>query len=199
MKLSPLAQERLARIGELSQEEKLRLEYSRYLAFVLSDYFTGRLTPEGLWQELRTQKEQGRGFLLREAQLRLIDAISLASSEADFDTQCSGILAVETLKEESNYTVLEQVLDSIRDLRRRYREESEKKCRELKEAMGGQVKLVAQQLAAQAKAKGTSIDVQGSVEATIKASPEWKSFVLQHESVSSQRLKERLARLREMV
>jgi len=199
MELSPLAREKLAQIGELTQEEKVRLKYSQHLASVLSDYFTAKLSPEDLWQELRTQKEEGREFLLREAQLKLIDAINLSGSERDFDRQRRGILAVETLKSESNYTALEQSLDSIQNLRRQYGEESEKTFREIKGKIEKQVRLAAQQLAAQAGARGASIDVQGSVEATAKASPEWKNFISKHESSFSQKLKDQLAALREMV
>jgi len=199
MELSPLAREKLAQIGELTQEEKVRLKYSQHLASVLSDYFTAKLSPEDLWQELRTQKEEGREFLLREAQLKLIDAINLSGNERDFDRQRRGILAVETLKSESNYTALEQSLDSIQNLRRQYGEESKKTFREIKGKIEKQVRLAAQQLAAQAGARGASIDVQGSVEATAKASPEWKNFISKHESSFSQKVKDQLAALRGMV
>ena len=199
MELSPLAREKLAQIGELTQEEKVRLKYSQHLASVLSDYFTAKLSPEDLWQELRKQKEEGREFLLREAQLKLIDAVNLSGSERDFDRQRRGILAVETLKSESNYTALEQSLNSIQNLRRKYGEESAKTFREIKGKIEKQVRLAAQQLAAQTGARGASIDVQGSVEATAKASPEWKSFISKHESSFSQKLKDQLAALREMI
>jgi hypothetical protein len=199
MELSPLAREKLAQIGELTQEEKVRLRHSQHLASVLSDYFTAKLSPEDLWKELRAQKEEGREFLLREAQLKLIDAINLSGAERDFDRQCRGLLAVETLKSESNYTNLEQSLGSIQNLRRQYREEKQKAYSAIKGKIEKQVKLVAQQLAAQAKAKGASIDVQTSVEATAKASPEWKSFISKHESSFGQKLKDQLARLQEIV
>jgi hypothetical protein len=199
MELSPLAKERLAQIGELTQEEKARLKYSQHLASVLADYFTANLSPEDLWKELKTQKEEGREFLVREAQLKLIDAINLQGSERDFGRRCRGILALETLKNEGNYTNLEQSLSSIRNLRRQYRKEKGKAYSVIKGKIEKQVRLAAQQLAAQARAKGTSVDVDGSVEVTAKASPEWKSFVSKHEDVFSQKLKDHLARLREMI
>jgi hypothetical protein len=175
------------------------VKYSQQLASILSDYFTGKLSPEDLWKELKTQKEEGREFLLREAQLKLIDAINLPGSENDFDRQRRGILAVETLKSENNYTALEQSLDFIQNLRRQYARETEKTFKGIKERIEKQVMLADQQLAAQAKAKGASIDVRGSVEATAKASPEWKSFISKHETIFSQKLKDQLARLRQMV
>jgi len=199
MELSPLAKEKLAQIGELAPEEKARLKYSRRLSSVLSAYFTARLSAEDLWKELRTQKEEGREFLLREAQLKLIDAINLSGAERDFDRQCRGILAVETLKSEGSYTNLEQVLSSIKALRRQYREEKQKAYAAIKKKIEKRVELSAQQLAAQARAKGASIDVETSVEATAQASPEWKSFITKHDDSFSQKLKDQLARLREVV
>jgi len=199
MELSPLAREKLIKIGELAQEEKARLKHLQYLTSVLSDYFTAKLGPQDLWKELRTQKEEGGEFLLREAQLKLIDAINLSGSERDFNRQRRGILAIETLKSESNYTTLEQSLDSIQNLRRQYRSEKQKAYSDIKEKIEKQVKLADQQLAVQAKTKGAAIDVQTSVEATAKASPEWKSFILQHENNFSQKLKDQLNRLRQII
>jgi protein-disulfide isomerase-like protein with CxxC motif len=157
MELSPLAREKLAQISELTHEEKVRLKHSQHLASALSDYFTAKLSLEDLWKELKIQKEEGREFLLREAQLKLIDAINLAGSERDFDRQRRGILAVETLKSESNYTALEQSLDSIQNLRRQYTEGSKKTFREIKGKIEKQVRLAAQQLAAQA---GTAEEIE---------------------------------------
>jgi len=199
MELSPLAREKLAQIGELTQEEKTRLKYSQQLGSVLSDYFTAKLSPEDLWKELKVQKEEGREFLLKEAQLKLINAINLQGSDRDFDRQRRGILAVETLKIENNYAILEQSLECIQSLRRQYAEESKKTLKSIKERIEKQVSLAAQQLLAQSGTKGASIDIQGSVEATAKASPEWKTFISKHESSFSQKLKEQLTRLREAV
>lgn len=199
MELSPLVREKLAQIGELTREEMARLKYSQRLVSILADYFTDKLSPEDLWKELRMQKEEGREFLLKEAQLKLIDAINLASSEKDFDRQRSGILAVETLKDEGNYTSLEQSLDSIQNLRQQYKEESDRTFKQIKGKIEKQVKSAAQQLAAQTRVQGASIDVQGSVEATARASPEWRNFISKHESSFNRKLKDQLDRLRQMV
>lgn len=199
MELSPLAREKLAQIGELTPEEKARLKYSQQLAHILGDYFTAKISPEELWRELKKQKEEGREYLLREAQLKLADAINLSSSDQDFERQRRGILAIETLKGEGNYPTLEQTLDSIQKLRRQYREEKEKTYWAIREKVEKQVRLAAQQLAAEAQMKGALIDVQSSVEATVKTSPEWQNFISRHEDSFSRRIKDELARLREML
>jgi len=71
MELSPLAREKLAKIGELTEEEKAGLQYSKQLADLLAEYFTNELSPDDLWKELKRHKNEGRGFILKDAQLRI--------------------------------------------------------------------------------------------------------------------------------
>ena len=197
MELSPLAREKLASIGELTDEEKARLKYSEQLTSLLAEYFTNELSPDDLWKELKKLKDEGRGFLLKDAQLKILDAIRLSSSDVDIDKLRRGLLAAETLKDNGDYASLEHDLKSIEDLRRQYREERDKTYDRIKADVEKQVRLAAQQLASQAAVKGAAIDVQSSVEATAKASPEWKSFVLRHDNTYGQRFREHIARMRE--
>ena len=197
MELSPLAREKLASIGELTDEEKASLKYSEQLTSLLAEYFTNELSPDDLWKELRKHKDEGRGFILKDAQLRILDAMKLSSSDADIEKLRRGLLAVETIKEDGDYASLEHELKSIEDLRRQYREERDKTYNKIKGDVERQVRLAAQQLAGQAASKGAAIDVQSSVEATAKASPEWKSFVARHENTYGQKFKEHIARVRE--
>ncbi|RLC62380.1 MAG: hypothetical protein DRI01_06955, partial [Chloroflexi bacterium] len=78
-----------------------------------------------------------------------------------------------------------------------YREERDKGYDKIKVEVEKQVRLAAQQLAGRAAAKGAVIDMQSSVEATVKASPEWKTFVARHDNTYNQKFKEHIARLRE--
>jgi hypothetical protein len=199
MELSPLAREKLAKIGDLTQEEKARLQYSEQLNSLLSDYFRRYLSPEDLCRELKKQKEEAREFMIREAQFRLLDTISLSSSEIDFERQRGGILAVEALKAEGNYTNVELNLNSIESLLRQYREEIEKAYSTIKAHVERQVKQAAQQLAAQAGRRGATVDIRGSVEAATMSSPEWKNFISRHENTYSQKLRDHLVKLREML
>ena len=113
MELSPRARERLARIGELSQEEKDKLKHSEELMHSLSDYFTGKLGSEDLWTRLKDYRDQGKEFMIKEAQLSLINALGLESSDLDFERCRNAILAAETLKGEGQYLDLERNLDSV--------------------------------------------------------------------------------------
>lgn len=199
MELSPLAKEKLASIGELTREEKEGLRYSEQLTSLLADYFTNKMSPEELWQELKKQRDAGRAFIIREAQIRLVDAMSLSSSDADFDRERRGMLALETLKDGGNYTTLELNLNSMEKLRHQYREEKEQTYNAIKANVERQVRLSSQQLTTQAKRSGGMMNVQSSVEATTKISPEWRSFLSRHEKTYLGSLKEQRAKLREML
>jgi len=69
--LPPIARERLAKIGELTREEKEKMIDSERVNSILSEFYQGQIDPESLWKRL---KEEGKPSLLREAQMRLIDS-----------------------------------------------------------------------------------------------------------------------------
>lgn len=196
--LSPRARERLARIGELSQEEKDRLKHSEELTRLLSDYFTGKLGPEALWMSLKEYKHQGKESVIKEAQLSLINALSLESSEPDFERCREGILAVETLKGAGQYLDLELNLNSLHRLRQQYREEKGRAFNAIKADIERQVEMAAQQIAQQMGNKALPVDVQASAEASVRNNAQWKDFSFRHEARYQFAFKERLAQLRTM-
>ena len=196
MELSPLAKEKLARIGELTEEEKARLKYNAQLSALLADYFTAKISPEDLWKELKKHKEEGRVSILLDTQFRLLDTITLNMNDADFDRRRRGILAAESLKEESDCARIEQELKSVENLRHRYQEEIDRTYNALREGVEEQVRVASQQLARQAASRGAAIDIEGSVEASVKSSAEWKEFISRHENTYRQKLKEALSRIR---
>jgi len=197
MELSPLAREKLAKIGDLTEEEKTKLKYSQQLTSLLAEYFTNELKPDDLWKELKRHKDEGRGFMLKDAQFKILESMRLSSSDVDIDRLNRGLLAAESLKDGGDYAGLEHELKSIDELRRQYREERDKAYDRMKVEVERQVRLAAQQLVGQAASKGATIDVQSSVEATTKASPEWKSFISKHESTYNQKFKESIAKVRD--
>lgn len=195
MELSPLAREKLEKIGALSEEEKGRIKLSEELEALLSEYFTHKLGSEDLWRRLKTYKEKGKGFLIREAQRRLLEAVRLGDSDFDLKRKREAILALETLKEESKYGEFELGLNQLERLRKSYQEEKERAFNHLKQAMQRKVELAARQLAQQGKA----VDVEGSVEANVRASQEWRDFLAQHERAYGERFAALMNELRELI
>ena len=195
MELSPLAKERLAKIGTLSQEERERMRQSSELDSMLSQYFKGDLSSEGLWKELKSLKEQSNESIVQEAQSKLVDTVRLQMSQSDFEQHRSAILALETMKGEGKYSSLELVFSSIEALRQKYTQTKEQAYEQLKSAVERQLQAVAQQAIKQ----GMNIDVESSVDANIKNSPQWKDFISKHEESCGEMFNSYMARLRELI
>jgi ribosomal protein S13 len=195
MELSPLARERLARIGALSPEDREKMKRASELDSMLSQYFKGELSSEGLWKELKSLKEQSGESIVKQAQGKLTDTLRLQMSQTDFDQWRSAILALETIKGEGKYSSLELIFNSIEALRQKYTQTKEQAYEQLKGAVERQLQAVAQQ----ATKQGMNIDVENSVDASIKNSPQWKGFISEHEKSCGGMFNGYIARLRELI
>lgn len=200
MELSPLAKEKLAKIGELTEDEKERLKFSNELTELLADYFTNKINADALWSKLKTQKESGNDLIIRETQMRLIGALNLGSKGIDFERNRKGILACETLKDEKNrYPEIELVLNSVAALRKQYLKEKEKTFNSMKASVQKQVEMAARQVAKQTGNKDVSIDIKGSVEASVLSSPQWAEFVLKNDTVYGQKFADHITKLKSLI
>ena len=94
-KLPPITRERLARVGETTPEEKQRMKDYEWLDSLISEFYKGQLDPEGLWKRLKEYGHVGKGHLLKEAQTKLMDSLSLGSAAAEFQQRRDGLLAMK--------------------------------------------------------------------------------------------------------
>jgi len=195
MELSPLAKERLAKIGDLSSEEKERMRQSEELDSMLSEYFKGNLNSEDLWKKLKALKEQRGEPVIKEAQAKLVDTLRLQMDQVGLAQRRNAILAIETIKDEGKYSSLELILDSIETLRQKYTQVKKQTYEQFKVGIERQLQAVTQE----AIKRGMKIDVGSSVEANIKASPQWKSFISEHDKASEETFNSYIARLRELI
>ena len=177
--LPPIARERLTRIGELTQEEKEKMIDSERVNSILSEFYQGQIAPESLWKRL---KEEGKPSLLKEAQMRLIDSLSFGSTPAELQRKRDGILAIETLKEEQNTSIVELNLNLIEDLQKNYRAEIEQAYNGIKAQVEGNPQLRVKQVQ---QGQNTMI-VQLSVDEAIKQLPQWQDFLSNQEKRYSQ-------------
>jgi len=120
--LPPLARERLAKIGELTAEEKEKMVDDEKVDSLLSEFYLGQIDSDNLWKKL---KEESKPSLLREAQMRLIDSLSFGSTPIELQRKRDGILAIEMLKEEQNTSTVELNLNLMEALQKRYKAEME--------------------------------------------------------------------------
>ncbi len=177
--LPPIARERLARVGELSKEEKDKMVDSEMVNSLLSEFYQGQIDPESLWKRL---KEEGKPSLLREAQIRLIDSLSFGSTSAELQRRREGILAIETLKEEQNTSIVELNLNMMEDLQNKHRAEVEQAYNSIRAEVERNPQLRVKQIQ---QGQSTMI-VQLSVDEAIKQLPQWKDFLSNQERRYSQ-------------
>lgn len=98
--LPPNIRDRLAKIGELTPEEKERITERERLNSLLKEFFEGFLNSEGLYQKLKEYEEQGKQFLLREAREKLETSFKKKELGIKFVEKSDGKLNVELVKEE---------------------------------------------------------------------------------------------------
>jgi hypothetical protein len=168
--LSPIARERLAKIGELTEEEKERMVDSEKVTSLLSEFYQGQINPESLWKRL---KEEGKPSLLKEAQVRLVDSLSFGVPPAELQRKREGILAIETLKEEQNTSVIELNLNRLEELQKRYRAEIDRAYNGIRAEVEKDPRLRMKQVQ---QGQNTMV-VQLTVDEAIKQLPQWQDFL----------------------
>jgi hypothetical protein len=188
--LPPLARERLAKIGELTAEEREKMVDAEKVNSLLSEYYLGRIDSENLWNKL---KKESKPSLLREAQMRLIDSLTFGSTPVELQRRRDGILAIETLKEEQDTSIVELSLNLMEDLQKRYKAEIEQAYNRIRAEVEGNPQLRAKRV----QQGQNTMMVQLSVDEAIKQLPQWRDFLSEQEKRYSQeftRLMEKLKR-----
>jgi hypothetical protein len=195
MELSPRAQERLARIGGMSDAEKQRLQHEAEIESALAPYFTGSASTEELWQCVRSLMAAGGPDVVKQAQSRIAGTFRMQMSKDDFESRKKALLALETLKPSGKYSALELLLGSVTSLKQRYEDVKTQALEQVREQMQDQVRAAADQ----ARRQGVLVDTASTMEATLKASPEWRDFASRHDAAAQKTLDDYLARIRAML
>lgn len=190
--LPPIVKDKLARIGEATPEEKQRMKDSERLNSLLSEFYRGRLNSEGLWKRIKELRDKGKGHLLNEAQISLIDSLTLRSAAVEFQKRREGMLAIETLKEDQNTSILELELNSIEGLQKRYRDEMQQAYDNLRAQVERNPQLRMQEV----KQGQTTVVMQLSVDEAVKRSSQWQDFLSRHETRYGQEFAKLIERLK---
>ena len=195
MELSPLARQRLERIGKLSPEEQQKLSDEREVEDLLAPFFAGTSSADELWQQVKDRVQKEGSDFLRRTQHRLLDSIRLSTSDADFKRYSDTLLGLETLKDSSSYSTIEMLLGSIASLRQRHADVRQQAYEQLRRQVDQQVRTQSEQ----ARQQGLLMDTEASVEASIKAMPEWRDFMSKQEASAGQALNDYLSRIRDVL
>jgi len=97
--LPPIMKNKLAEIGEVTDEEKKRLKELERLDFLLREFFKGQLKARGLWDKLKEFEEQGKQYLLRDAYTKLKNSFKWKGLPIEFVEKGNGALSVEFREE----------------------------------------------------------------------------------------------------
>jgi hypothetical protein len=187
--LSPIARQRLAKIGDLTQEEKQKMIDSEKVDSILSGFYQGQIDPESLWMRL---KEEGKPSLLREAQVRLVDSLNFGITPAELRRKRDAILAIESLKKEQNTSAIELNLRRIEDLQKRHGAEIEQAYNGIRAEVERNPRLRVKQV----QQGQNAMVVQLTVDEAIKQLPQWRDFLANQENEYSQEFARVIERLR---
>ena len=186
--LPPIARERLARIGELTRAEKEQVIDSERVDSILSEFHQGRMGAEDLWKRLR---EEDRPSLLREAQVKLVDSLSFGSGGVEMQRRREAVLAIESLKEQQNTSMVEHRLTLMEDLQRAYRAEVEQAYNRIRAEVERKPQLRVKQVQ---QGADTAL-VELTTDEAIRQFPQWQDFLSQQEG----RYRQEFARAADML
>jgi hypothetical protein len=185
------AMEKAAEIGELTPEEKERIEDQEKIKSILTEFYKGQIDRDGLWQKLKGNEPS----LLKEVQQYLIESLGLGSTPEEFQQRKEGILAVETLKAKQNVPAIEQMLNSVKVLQKEYQDGKEKAEEELREAIEQNPQLRLRPV--RTPDGRTVLQAAYSVDEAVQA--RLSEFMSQHEEKYSQKLVRLIEKLKKEV
>ena len=191
-KLPPIVRDRLAKMGDMTSEERQRMKDSEVVDSLLSAFYQDELDSEGFWERLRQLRDGGKGYLMSEVQARLIDSLRLTSPAPDVQRRKEGILALESLKEEQHTSAVEAGLHALDELQRRYADEIQRVYEQLRNQIERDPRLRMEQVRQGSK----TVLVQLSVEEAVKRNPQWREFLAQHEKMYNDEFARVLERLK---
>ena len=187
--LPPLARERLAKIGELTAEERERMSDAEKVNSLLSEFYLGQIDSNNLWKKF---KKESKPSLLREAQMRLIDSLSFGSTPVELQRKRDGILAIETLKEQQNTSIVELNLNLMEELQKSHKAEIEQGYSNIK----AEVERNPQLRVKRVQQGQNTMMVQLSVDEAIKQLPQWRDFISEQEKRYSQEFAKLIEKLK---
>ena len=186
-----IAMEKANKISKLTPKEKDKIKAEEKIKFLLAKFYKGRLTPNDLWQKLKGSKP----FVLKEAQLFLINSLSFGNSQYELKLRKDGILAIETLKEVQHISIVESILNEIILLQKEYLKIKETVANKLKT----EIEKNPQSRIKTIKQGEKIIVIHLSVEEALNENPQWKNFLTRHEEEFSQKFRNIIERLKEEI
>ena len=170
--------ERLAKLGDVTAEERAQMRLSSQVDEVLSGFFNGELDSDELWKRIKQQKEAGHDFVLKGIQVRIIDSLNLGTVAEELKRRMQALMAIESLKETQNTAALDIAMKSIEGLETVYHDEMQQAYEQIKAEVEKNPQLRMRQVGQGESAMITQL----SVDEAVRLIPQWRSFVANHEA-----------------
>ncbi|MGM0410085.1 MAG: hypothetical protein ACQEQF_04905 [Bacillota bacterium] len=134
-----IAMERAKKLSEEddNKDSSRKLEIREKLKPLMTKYFKEEINANKLWEEL---KDKDKDYLVQ-AQEMIVESIGLRTNEKEFSKRKEGILAIENLKDQSNSSIVEQILSKIDELQNRYQDKRKSMEKRFEERMEQQAEM----------------------------------------------------------
>jgi len=189
--LSPLMRERLAKIGDITPEEKELAREQDTLDTILSEFHKGDIDSDVLGSKLKELKTQGKKAITRSALIKLTNSLTLQTSTEDFRRRREAILVTAKLRSSQHASKIELSLNTLEGLQKRYAEEYQ----QTHDSVKAQIERNPQLRMEQVKQGRNTAIMELSVDEAIKRNPQWREFVAHHDRRYGQAFSEALQNL----
>jgi len=139
---------------------------------MLAKFFKNEIDPDGLWKKFKEEKKE----ILEQAQVSIINSLTMGLSSDEIKRRKNAILALENLKKNPDAVYVEKYLNSLEDINSRAGKERE-------DFYAGRVENNPDLRVRQINSGGKKMLVRLTAEEAVNQSKEWRDFISQHEKM----------------
>ncbi len=116
-----IAMEKANEITEEVSPEEDTMEIREEIKPVLSRFYKNKIDADQLWEEFNGKNDK----FLREAQKMILESLGLRTITEEYEKRKNGLLALESLKENSQSAPLERALKRIKKIQQKHQNDRE--------------------------------------------------------------------------
>jgi uncharacterized protein YlzI (FlbEa/FlbD family) len=170
-----IAMEKAERLSDLSNKEKEKINIKKKVEPMLAKFFKNEIDPDGLWKKFKEEKKE----ILEQAQVSIINSLTMGLSSDEIKRRKNAILALENLKKNPDAVYVEKYLNSLEDINSRAGKEREDFYAGLMQRVENNPDLRVRQI----NSGGKKMLVRLTAEEAVNQSKEWRDFISQHEKM----------------
>jgi hypothetical protein len=170
-----IAMEKAERLSDLSNKEKEKINIKKKVEPMLAKFFKNEIDPDGLWKKFKEEKKE----ILEQAQVSIINSLTMGLSSDEIKRRKNAILALENLKKTPDAVYVEKYLNSLEDINSRAGKEREDFYAGLMQRVENNPDLRVRQI----NSGGKKMLVRLTAEEAVNQSKEWRDFISQHEKI----------------